>query len=72
MSPSSSTIISDNIKFIGEVADVFYLWIEDPKKRDDAMKMLNDFDTMTDKKFWLTEDEELFIDQLDHLLETQS
>ena len=72
MSPSSSTIISDNIKFIGEVADVFYLWIEDPKKRDDAMKMLNEFDTMTDKKFWLTEDEELFIDQLDHLLETQS
>jgi hypothetical protein len=72
MSPSSSTIISDNIKFIGEVADVFFLWIEDPKKRDDAMKMLNDFDTMTDNKFWLTEDEELFIDQLDHLLETQS
>ena len=71
MSPST-TIISDNIKFIGEVADVFYLWIEDPKKRDDAMKMLNEFDTMTDKKFWLTEDEELFIDQLDHLLETQS
>ena len=72
MSPTSSTIISDNIKFIGEVADVFYLWIEDPKRRDQAMKMLNDFDTMTDKKFWLTEDEELFIDQLDHLLETQS
>ena len=72
MSPSSSTIISDNIQFIGEVADVFYLWIEDPKRRDQAMKMLNDFDTMTDKKFWLTEDEELFIDQLDHLLETQS
>jgi len=72
MSPSSSTIISDNIKFIGEVADVFFLWIEDPKKRDDAMKMLNDFDTMTDKKFWLTEDEELFIEQLDHLLETQA
>jgi hypothetical protein len=72
MSPTSSTIISDNIKFIGEVADVFYLWIEDPKRRDQAMKMLNDFDAMTDKKFWLTEDEELFIDQLDHLLETQS
>ena len=72
MSPSSSTIISDNIQFIGEVADVFYLWIDDPKRRDQAMKMLNDFDTMTDKKFWLTEDEELFIDQLDHLLETQS
>ena len=72
MSPSSSTIISDNIQFIGEVADVFYLWIEDPKRRDQAMKMLNDFDTMTDKKFWLTEDEELFIEQLDHLLETQS
>lgn len=72
MSPTSSTIISDNIQFIGEVADVFYLWIEDPKRRDQAMKMLNDFDTMTDKKFWLTEDEELFIDQLDHLLETQS
>ena len=72
MSPSSSTIISDNIQFINEVADVFYLWIEDPKRRDQAMKMLNDFDTMTDKKFWLTEDEELFIDQLDHLLETQS
>jgi hypothetical protein len=71
MSPST-TIISDNIKFIGEVADVFFLWIEDPKKRDDAMKMLNDFDTMTDKRYWLTEDEELFIDQLDHLLETQS
>ena len=72
MSPTSSTIISDNIQFINEVADVFYLWIEDPKRRDQAMKMLNDFDTMTDKKFWLTEDEELFIDQLDHLLETQS
>ena len=72
MSPSSSTIISDNIQFINEVADVFYLWIEDPKRRDQAMKMLNDFDTMTDKKFWLTEDEELFIEQLDHLLETQS
>ena len=72
MSPSSSTIISDNIQFIGEVADVFYLWIDDPKRRDQAMKMLNDFDTMTDKKFWLTEDEELFINQLDHLLETQS
>lgn len=72
MSPTSSTIISDNIKFIGEVADVFFLWIEDPKKRDDAMKMLNEFDTMTFNKFWLTEDEELFINQLDHLLETQS
>ena len=72
MSPTSSTIISDNIQFINEVADVFYLWIDDPKRRDQAMKMLNDFDTMTDKKFWLTEDEELFIDQLDHLLETQS
>jgi hypothetical protein len=72
MSPSSTTIISDNVRFITEVADVFYLWIEDPKKRDDAMKMLNDFDTMTDKRYWLTEDEELFIDQLDHLLETQS
>ena len=72
MSPTSSTIISDNMQFIGEVADVFYLWIEDPKRRDQAMKMLNDFDTMTDKKFWLTEDEELFIEQLDHLLETQS
>jgi hypothetical protein len=72
MSPSSSTIISDNMQFIGEVADVFFLWIEDPKKRDDAMKMLNEFDTMTFNKFWLTEDEELFINQLDHLLETQS
>lgn len=72
MSPSSSTIISDNIQFINEVADVFYLWIEDPKRRDQAMKMLNEFDTMTDNKFWLTEDEELFIEQLDHLLETQS
>ena len=72
MSPTSSTIISDNIKFIGEVADVFFLWIEDPKKREDAMKMLNEFDTMTFNKFWLTEDEELFINQLDHLLETQS
>ena len=71
MSPSSSTVISDNIKFINEVADVFYLWIEDPKKRDDAQRMLNEFDTMTVDKFYITEDEELFINQLDHLLETQ-
>ena len=70
MSPST-TIISDNIRFIQEVADVFYYWIEDPKKRDDAQRMLNDFDTMTVNKFYLTEDEELFINQLDHLLETQ-
>ena len=72
MSPSSSTVISDNIKFINEVADVFYLWIEDPKKKDDAQRMLNEFDTMTHNKFYLTEDEELFIGQFDHLLETQS
>lgn len=72
MSPSSTTIISDNVRFIGEVADVFFLWIEDPKKRDDAQRMLNDFDTMIHNKFYLTEDEELFIGQFDHLLETQS
>ena len=72
MSPSSTTIISDNIKFINEVADVFYLWIEDPKRRDQAMKMLNDFDGMTHNQFYLTEDEHLFINQLEHLLETQS
>ena len=71
MSPST-TIISDNIKFIKEVADVFHYWIEDPNKRDDAQRMLNDFDTMTHNKFYLTEDEELFIGQFDHLLETQS
>jgi hypothetical protein len=45
-------------------------WMDDPKKRDMFMSMLNEFDQMTHDQYWLTDDEELFIDQITHIVES--
>lgn len=68
MKPSTFHV-TENMKFIAEVHDKFYLWIEDSEKRDHAIKMLNEFDQMTYNKYWLTDDEENMIDHLEHLVE---
>ena len=63
-------IISDNIKFIEEAWNNMLNWMDDPKKRNAAMQMLNEFDGMTHNQYWLTDDEELFIDQITHMIES--
>jgi len=63
-------IISDNIKFIEEAWNNMHNWMDDPKKRNAAMQMLNEFDGMTHNQYWLTDDEELFIDQITHMIES--
>ena len=66
----STFIISDNIEFIGEVWSNMHNWMDDQQKRNAAMVMLNEFDRMTHNQFWLTDDEELFIDQITHTIES--
>ena len=63
-------IISDNIQFITETWDNMHNWMDDPKKRDMCMSMLNEFDHMTHNQYWLTDEEELFIDQITHTIES--
>lgn len=63
-------IISDNIEFIGEIWSNMHNWMDDPKKRDICISMLNEFDSMTHNQYWLTDDEELFIDQITHTIES--
>ena len=63
-------IISDNIAFIEEVWSNMHNWMDDQQKRNAAMVMLNEFDRMTHNQYWLTDDEELFIDQITHTIES--
>ena len=63
-------IISDNIQFITEAWDNMHNWMDNPKKRKAAIKMLKEFKSMTHNQYWLTDDEELFIDQLTHTIES--
>ena len=63
-------IISDNIEFIEEAWNNMHNWMDDPKKRNQAMQMLNEFDGMTHNQYWLTDAEELFIDQITHMIES--
>jgi hypothetical protein len=63
-------ITSDNISFIEEVFENRHNWMDDPKKRDLCMSMLNEFDHMTHDQYWLTDDEELFINQAIHTIES--
>jgi hypothetical protein len=65
----STFIITDDVAFISEVHDKFFLWIEDSEKRDKAIEMLNEFDQRTFNRYWLTDEEELMIDSLEHLVE---
>lgn len=67
---TSNFIISDNIVFIAEVWSNMHNWMDDPLMRNTAMTMLNEFDRMTHNQFWLTDDEELFIDQITHTIES--
>lgn len=63
-------IISDNIQFITEAWDNMHNWMDNPNKRNQAIQMLNEFDRMTHSQFWLTDEEELFIDQITHTIES--
>ncbi len=66
----TSFIISDNVQFVSEVWDNMHNWMDNPKKRKAAIKMLKEFKSMTHNQYWLTDDEELFIDQLTHTIES--
>jgi hypothetical protein len=65
----STFFVTDDVEFINEVHDKFYMWIEDEEKRDKAIEMLNEFDQRTFNWYWLTDEEELMIDSLEHLVE---
>jgi hypothetical protein len=65
----STFFVSDDVSFISEVHDKFFLWIDDSEKRDKAIEMLNEFDQRTFNRYWLTDEEELMIDSLEHLVE---
>jgi hypothetical protein len=65
----STFFVSDDVSFISEVHDKFFLWIEDEEKRDKAIEMLNEFDQRTFNRYWITDEEELMIDSLEHLVE---
>lgn len=66
----TSFIISDNVQFVTEVWDNMHNWMDNPKKRKAAIKMLKEFKSITHNQYWLTDDEELFIDQLTHTIES--
>lgn len=65
----STFFVTDDVAFIHEVHEKFYMWIEDSDKRDHAIKMLNEFDQLTFNRYWLTDEEEHMIDSLEHLVE---
>ena len=67
---NTTTVISDNIQFITEVWDNMHNWMENPKRRKEAKEMLMLFALMTDDNYWLTDDEELFLAQLSHSIES--
>jgi len=67
---NTTTVISDNIQFITEVWDNMHNWMENPKRRKEAKEMLMMFALMTDDNYWLTDDEELFLAQLSHSIES--
>lgn len=67
---NTTTVISDNIQFITEVWDNMHNWMENPKRRSEAKEMLMLFALMTDDNYWLTDDEELFLAQLSHSIES--
>ena len=63
-------IISDNIQYITDAWDNMHNWMDNPQKRNAAIQMLNEFDRMTHNQYWLTDEEELFIDQIIHTIES--
>ena len=65
-----TTILSDNLSLIAEVWDNMHHWMDDATKRDAAIQMLNEFDSMVGNKYWLTDAEELFLDQVAHTIES--
>lgn len=70
MHPTSSTTISENIEFIGEAWDNMHNWLGDTSKRKQAVKMLAEFRKQIGNKYWITDDEELFLDTISHTIES--
>jgi len=65
----STTIISENIDLIRKVYDNRFNWCHDHKSRDKAIDMLNEFDMMTYRDYWLSEQEECLLDELSNFIE---
>lgn len=63
-------IISDNIALLITICNNLNSWMHDPHKRNVAMLMLNEFDRMTYNQYWLTDDEELFINHIINTIES--
>lgn len=68
---ASTTVISDDISFIQEVWDNMHNWMDDSDKREHALKLLNEFDSNT-QGYWFTDEEELFLDEITHTIESYS
>lgn len=69
MNPTTTTI-SDNIAFISDVMDNMHHWMDNKKKRQMAMRMLAEFQAMIALGYWLTDEEELFLAQVSHSIES--
>lgn len=70
MHHTSTATVSDNIQFITEVWDNMHNWMGNAKKRKQAAKMLNTFQRQIDMGYWITDDEELFLAQITHTIES--
>lgn len=70
MHHTSTTTISDNVQFISEVWYNMHNWLDDSKKRKQAIKMLKTFQNQVDMGYWITDDEELFLAQISHAIES--
>ena len=69
MNPTTTTI-SDNIAYVNQVWDNMHNWMDDKRKRHAAMCMLAELNAMINLGYWLTEDEELFLTQIAHSIES--
>ncbi len=70
MHPTSTSIVSDNIEFIGEAWSNMHNWMDDKGKRKKAMQMLKQFQRQVDNEYWITDDEELFLATITHTIES--
>jgi hypothetical protein len=66
----STFVVSNEFNMLLDIWRCRNTWINNPKKRNIAMQMFNDFDGMTYTQYWLTDEEELFIDKAMDTLES--
>lgn len=70
MDSTTTTTVSDNIAYLQECWNNMADWMNNKRKRQQYLKMLNLLQRQIDTGFYITEEEELFLLQTIHIVES--